>query len=89
MDTNTHRIKKFCMYVTPADHSPRHLRNPGYLTWGGNDGVSIGTIVQPDRARALQYDSIADVEAAIDRMGWLKSTSVRPGWTTAYAAEWY
>lgn len=84
----TNKQAKFCMYVTPANR--HHL--PGYLSPNLDThigSISVGPVVQPSRMLAIQFDSIAAVNACIERHGWKISTSVKPGWTTAYAAEWY
>lgn len=77
--------RQFCMYVMPADrHHP-----PGYLSPNDDLGsVAVGPVVRSHRRGAIQFNSVADVDAMIRRYGWLVSTSVKPGWTTAYAAEW-
>lgn len=82
-------MAKFCMYVTPASHEPPHLRLPGYLCPNDDlNSVAVGPVVRSWKDKAIVFESIEQVNACIRRYGWLVSTSVRPGWTTAYAAEW-
>lgn len=70
--------RQFCMYVMPAGAGQHQC---GYLTKCGED-------ISPWRSDARTFDSIDEVNEAIELRGWEINTSVRTGVTTAYAAAY-